>query len=212
MKSIQQFRSRTILFCCFAVLTSGFIGNAVAQAQTCPHQLLFSYGDVYYYNGKNCATGQIIDELYSFLGPIATGCGPNGECATAASPYTMLIMPMVVGDPPGDEADIRPVPPETSLMVPFGNSRISMLGGYPKFVKGQINNADRFFKVYHVAYTDDAGRRHDLRIGMEVTEVPAGQAVVNASQSDVVGKRVKLTIDVGFGRTGLFEALYKTQQ
>lgn len=181
---------------------------AVATAQTCPNQLLFSFGNIYYYNGIMCPSGDIIDEVYTFEGPVDTGCG-SGACKTETTPYTMLFMPRVVGNPPGEENVIRPLPPETALMVPFGASRISMVNGYPKFVKGQINGADRFFKVYHVSYTDSANRRRELRIGMEVSGVPAGQAVVNATNSEVIGKRVALTIDTGLGQRGTFEALFQ---
>lgn len=181
-----------------------------AAAQTCPHQLLFSYGEIYYYNGKNCATGQIIDEVYTFTGPIATGCGANNQCNSNASPYTLMFMPMVVGDPP-PEYVLKALPPEASIMVPFGGSKIALTGGYPKFVQGQINGANRIFKIYHVSYTDDARQRRDLRIGMEVTGVPAGQQAANVVNLEVVSKRVKLTVEVAPGQTAVFEALHQLQ-
>lgn len=185
--------------------------TGIASGQTCPHQLLFCFGDFYYYNLKNCSTGQIANELACYRGPAQTGCNGVGGCH-ANSPFSYVYQPQVVGDGPGQVAQVVPrLPANSLLMVPFGQTQISMVSGYPKFIKGQVNGVERVFKVYHVSYNDEKGQRREVRIGHEVTEVSTDAQPITAVSVNLVGKRAQLGVAMNGASPVTFEALVSTE-
>jgi hypothetical protein len=197
-------------FCLIFVLTT--VMSAISMAQNCPHQLLFSFGELYYYNLKNCTTQQIVNELACYRAPVATGCAAGGACNTNEAPFSLVFQPQVVGDPPGQVAQvIKKLPPDSTIMTPFGQNIVGVVGGYPKFVTGKINNVDRFFKIYYVSYQDPAGVRREVRIGHEVTGIPANTQSVNATAVEIIGKRARLSITEN-NNPVFFEAFYATDE
>ncbi len=193
-------------FCLVFVLATAT--SAISIAQNCPNQLLFSFGELYYYNLKNCATQQIANEIACFRAPVATGCAAGGTCNSADAPFSLVFQPQVVGDPPGQVVQaIKKLPPDATLMTPFGQNIVGVVGGYPKFVVGKVNNVDRFFKIYYLSYTDPANQRREVRIGHEVTNVSANTQSVNATAVELIGKRARLSLNEN-GNAVFFEAFY----
>lgn len=195
-------------------LAMALLVPATVMAQKCPNQLLYTYANFYYYNVKDCASGQLTNEIYVYANVVQTGCATQG-CANTTPPYTVLYQKGLVGDPLGTKNAVeidgrfQAVPPETGLMVEFGKSPVSLYGGYPKFVTAEVEGTKRHFKLFKVAYQDGRGQSRPVMFGAEITEIPRGTqalAPVKVSNED---KRLLIQVETGYGEPEEFETLYQ---
>lgn len=180
--------------------TSGMVlallgGMVLPLASYCPDQLLFTYGGYYYYSSKDCDTGAAGNVLvYSQL--VTTGCSGSG-CNAEVLPHAELKPKGVVGDPPGDVAEIPEsaaytlVPPTTELMTAFGKSPVTLAGGpgdYPRIVAADVEGTTRYFKLYRL-FLKSGG--DSFGVGAEVSAPPAGSTPAPGTATfDSYGKGV----------------------
>ncbi len=183
---------------------------SLSSGQVCPNKLLYTVGNQYFYNAKNCVTGQMIPEIYVYNQLVSTGCGTD-NCATTELPHTVLLQPAIVGDPPGGQKPTTPfrkAPADANIMVEFGNSPISTYSDFPKFVTAISDNEERTFKIFKVSYKDDRGQNQTLQFGIEVEGVLPGKSALVAESVEFLRKRVRLNVRIN-GRSEAFEALYE---
>ncbi|MEZ6096090.1 MAG: hypothetical protein R3C03_18010 [Pirellulaceae bacterium] len=206
MKRLHQFVIAAAVLCPLLLPNDIF-------AQKCPNKLLYTFANYYYYNVKDCATGQIGSEVFVYSSIVQTGCNGANGCDNRNTLHR-FVRTALVGDPPGGRKDGEPkvfkkVVPDSGIMVEFGQSPISLYGGYPKFVQADVDGQTRFFKLYHVSYNDERGQNRSVRMGAEITEIPAGKQSVTAASVDYARNRIEITIPSQYGGSEKFDVLHE---
>ncbi len=153
-------------------------GGGGGQSDNCPSELLFELAGMYYYGTANCNSGQAGSQIKFYSSEVQTGCSQtNCNCTTVAQGF--VNQESEVGDPPskGKNDKFKPMPLEVNILTPFGESKISRVGA-PYFVKVDVMDEDRYFKVFTIKY-----REKTFRVATEVKEDPApkGKSVKDGS-------------------------------